>query len=207
MSCIYCKHPKIYQLQNGYIKCASCKKKYSLKKLERKKQLLHAFFENLTAKQAAQNLKLNYVTVSRYYKAFRVEILSYLDKVYEKRNVQLSEYDEYIYSNTKDLDKAHNILTFNYDGFIYNLLLPTTRNFDYEDRKALEHFIRQYRMRKLQHSNSMINEFWEFLEESLKPYKGVEHENFILYLKEIEFKFNYRFKNKEQILYKHLGFL
>ena len=45
-----------------------------------------------------------------------------------------------------------------------------------------------------------LYDFWKFLEENLKKYKGVEQDNFFYYLKECEFRFNYDKKEQTEIL-------
>jgi transposase-like protein len=52
----------------------------------------------------------------------------------------------------------------------------------------------------LQSKTSKINDFWNFLETYLRKYKGVKSENFIYYLKEAEFKFNYTQEEQREIL-------
>ena len=53
---------------------------------------------------------------------------------------------------------------------------------------------------KLEKKETIIQKFWEFFELSILKYKGVKEENFFYYLKEIEFKFNYKVEEQKEIL-------
>ena len=52
--------------------------------------------------------------------------------------------------------------------------------------------------------NFLLSDFWHFLENWLDHFKGVKKENFIYYLKEAEFKFNYDKEEQRMILQKML---
>ena len=63
-------------------------------------------------------------------------------------------------------------------------------------------FITFRRVAKLEHLNNIIIKFWNFFEENIKRYRGVDKECFIYYLKEFEFKFNYTQEEQKDILIK-----
>jgi transposase len=197
--CPECNSKHLYTLRNGYMKCSYCKKKYSLKKLQSNENVVQAFCQNITARQCHINLKLNYITVQNKYKKLRQFIVHYLDEQYTLKKQCSNEYDEYIYLKSKDIFEAQNFLTFIYENKIYNLMLPSLYKFKtyQESKKELSKFLFLNKIAKLQSKTSLITDFWSFLEEFLKKYKGVESANFIYYLKEAEFKFNYT--QEEQI--------
>lgn len=200
--CSYCQSKQIYHLSNHYIKCAKCYKKYSPIKLQRDFDVITLFCQNINAKQAQQELNVNYLTIQKRYQNLRKLIISFLDNEYKNKKSSSNEYDEYIYLKNKNIYDAQNFLTFTYDNKIYNLMLPSLYKFKTYDKsnEELEKFLFLNKIAKLQSKNSRINEFWFFLENSLKQYKGVENKNFIEYLKEIEFKFNYTKEEQEKIL-------
>ena len=204
-NCIYCNSNKLYYLKNEHIKCASCKKKFSLKKYKRELKIIDSFCKNKTALETSKNLKLNYITVSKKFMSYRKHITVFLDEEYKKRKNSKYEFDEYIYIKNKNLNNAQNFLTFNYDGYIYNLMLPSLNKFSSSNEKDLTSFIKFNKIAKLKSSNSKINDFWNFLESFLKKYKGLNSESFIFYLKECEFKFNFCKKTQEEILLKLLA--
>ena len=204
-NCIYCNSSKLYYLKNEHIKCASCKKKFSLKKYKRELKLIESFCDNKTALQCSKDLNLSYITVSKKFITYRKFITNFLHNEYKKRKDNKYEFDEYIYIKNNNLKAAQNFLTFNYDGCIYNLMLPSLNKFVSSNDKDLSNFIKFNKIAKLKSSNSKINDFWSFLEISLKKYKGLNCENFVLYLKECEFKFNYSKKTQEEILLKLLA--
>ena len=201
-----CNNNKFYTLANGYVKCTKCKRKYSLKKIEQNRKIVQCFCEDLNALETSKQLNLTYVTVSKKFKLYRELIVSYLDTKYNNIKNDPNEFDEYIYIKNANIKNAQNFLTFNYSNYIYNLMLPPLKKFSYiEDEKQLAKFLQYNKIAKLESSNSLINNFWKFLEEFLNKYKGVDKNSFIYYLKEAEFKFNYNKKAQEDILLKLLA--
>ena len=203
-NCSFCNSKQIYHLNNGHIKCAACKRKYSLKKLQRDKEIIHTFCMDTTALTASKNLHLNYVTIQRRYQEFRSLITEFLDADHHLKEQSSNEFDEYIYMKNDNIYLAQNFLTYHYENSIYNLMLPSLykyRTFE-KSEEDLSKFLFLNRIAKLESKNSLINEFWDFLEEFLKKFKGVDSSNFIYYLKEAEFKFNYDRKTQEEILLK-----
>lgn len=203
-NCSFCNSKQIYHLKNGHIKCAACKRKYSLKKQQRDKEIIHTFCMDITALTASKTLHLNYVTVQRRYQEFRSLITEFLDKDHHLKERRSNEFDEYLYMKNDNIYLAQNFLTYHYENSIYNLMLPSLykyRTFE-KNEEDLSKFLFLNRISKLESKNSLINEFWNFLEEFLKKFKGVNSSHFIYYLKEAEFKFNYDKKTQEEILLK-----
>ncbi|WP_419769095.1 MAG: transposase [Candidatus Marinarcus sp.] len=202
-SCIYCHARQTYQLNNGHIKCAACKRKYSLKKFKQQKEIIKHFCNDSTALQTAHQLNLNYVTVLNQYKRYRALIIRYADEQYQNKKTASSEYDEYIYKKSPT-HLGENFLTFTYENKIYNLMLPSLQKFTNYDNneKDLSKFLFLHKIAKLESKHSLINDFWSYFESALKKYKGVENGNFIYYLKEIEFKFNHVKEVQEETLLK-----
>ncbi|MFA7084432.1 MAG: transposase [Arcobacteraceae bacterium] len=200
--CIFCHGKHLYILSNGYIKCASCKKKFSLKKQQTQEKIIAAFCNNINAYQCHIQLGLNYVTIHKKYAQLREFIVQYLDTLHKQQKSNSKEYDEYLYLKNKNIYKAQNFLTFAYENKIYNLMLPSLQKFRtyYESNKELSKFLFLNKIAKLQSKSSRINEFWDFLELFLKKFKGVDANNFIYYLKEAEFKFNHSFEEQKKIL-------
>ncbi len=200
--CIYCNFKHTYTLSNGYIKCAKCKKKYSLQKIKTQKRVIEAFCDGLTARACSLELDLNYITVQKKYYNFREKIIQYLYELNAKRQDLSSEYDEYSYLKSNNIYDIQSFLTFLYEDKVYNLMLPSLAKFKHynNSQEELHKFLFLNKIAKLQKKESKISEFWNFLEEFLKKYKGINSENFIYYLKEAEFKFNYSKEEQESIL-------
>ncbi len=199
-SSCHSKHP--YVLRNGYKKCSQCKKKFSVKRLQTHSKIIDAFCQNITAQQCHLQLHLNYITVQKKYTQLRQFIVHYLDEQYKQKKEYSHEYDEYIYLKSQNIYEAQNFLTFIYHNKIYNLMLPSLYKFKSYQKsdKELSQFLFLNKIAKLQSKTSLINDFWNFLESFLKKYKGVKSENFIYYLKEAEFKFNYTKEEQFDIL-------
>ena len=57
--CIYCNKTRLYRLKDKRLKCKSCNKYYSIKKLRRDLELLYYFYLEISARRAANELNLN----------------------------------------------------------------------------------------------------------------------------------------------------
>jgi len=213
MKCVYCNNEKLYQLKSGQLKCSTCKKKFSDKSVQVNSKLIKYFIENMSALSSAEKLNMNYVTVNKRFKSYRLLIANYLEDEYMGKNV--IEYDEYIYlakSKKKikeNIFDAQNFLTFNYDDKVYNLLMPSITRYksEFTDDGANEAYFKEFskfmmynKISKTQKMENLITKFWIFFEESILKYKGISDNNFFLYLKEIEFKFNYDVYEQKNIL-------
>ena len=212
MKCQNCNNTTYYTLANDYIKCKICAKKYSLKKLQREEQIIIKFCENKNASEASKELLVNYKTVKDRYDLYRKQISIFLENEYNNSIKEYNEYEEFYYikerekkKKKKSLNQAINIMGFYSNEKVYTLLMPKIGNraFDIDNG-----FIQYLNWKKIHSQNShktKLNEFWFFLENNLKKYKGIEDDNFFFYLKESEFKFNYSQKEQIEIL-KELSF-
>lgn len=200
MKCIYCNHPHVYVLADTQIKCSKCKRKFSLKKVQREEKLLEYFKKGCTARKTAQETKMHFLTVQKYFEKFRRNIAIFSDEQYQLNSHRVTEYDEYLYlpksltiQNSKD--KLQHFLTLSYDTKIYNIMMPTTQHSllleeEEKDDKLLLKYLTFNKIAKLSKSQNSITRFWEYFEEFILQYKGVSDEQFIFYLKEAEWRFN-----------------
>ena len=212
--CFYCSAP-LYTLQNGFVKCSGCKKKYSPKRIEHIQKLITHFCNNDSALFASQNTQLTYTTVLNYYKKFRHLCTAYCEEQYELHRDQEVQYEEYVYlekskrKNKKAIFDAKNFLTFAYGEQVYNILMPSLVQYkesfledNLEDiyHKELSKFMRNSKLIKISEKENTITRFWEYFENFIKSYKGVNDEFFAYYLKEAEFKFNLAPTRQKEIL-------
>jgi len=219
MNCIYCNHSILYKTKNGYLKCARCKRKFSLTRIEKRYKIIECFCNNLSANQTKEILNINYITVKKEYDFLRKKIAIFLEERYNPQNVL--SYDEYIYlEKSKKREKenifdAKNFLTFEYEDKVYNILMPTLAKYknqlllDGVDKayyKEFSNFLLFNKIAKLQKKQNKIKQFWIFFENEIVKYKGIKADNFFYYLKEIEFKFNFSKEQQIKIL-KELIFL
>ncbi|QOY53978.1 transposase [Candidatus Sulfurimonas marisnigri] len=213
MKCIYCNNEKLYKLKSAQVKCSKCKKKFSPKRVEKDLSVIECFCENLSIDQTSKKLLINYVSVKNRYELFRQLIAKHLEEIY--RDKAVIEYDEYIYlpkSKKKikeNIFDAQNFLTFHYENKVYNLLMT---NLNIHKKQFLDDgvgdayfkefskFMMYNKISKTQKRENVITKFWLFFEESILKYKGIKDENFFYYLKEIEFKFNYKLEEQREIL-------
>ncbi|WP_456322937.1 transposase [Hydrogenimonas sp.] len=212
--CIYCGG-RLYRLSDGIGKCAICRKKQSPARIARQKRLIAAFCHEISAKKASKHTGVTYVTAKKFYDRLRHLLLPYLEECYAKNNDKILEYDEYIYlDHIKRRDKrhifdAHDFLTFDYGGKVYNILMPSLNRYKkgflddgletlYYDE--FSKFLKIHRIAMLRSFDNTIVSFWEYFDHFMKKYKGVRSENFIYYLKEAEFKFNHPISERENIL-------
>lgn len=213
MICIYCQHDKLYELKTGQLKCAKCKKKFSLKKIQTDIKIIECFCENHTIEQSRKKLGINYVSVKKRYELLRQLLANHLENEY-KDNVVI-EYDEYIYLEKskkrvkENIFDAQNFLTFHYENRVYNLLMPSLAKYKSQFLqdgaegiyfKEFSKFMMFNKISKTKKKENLITQFWLFFEDAILKYKGVSSENFFYYLKEIEFKFNYDKKMQIRVL-------
>lgn len=214
MKCPYCNHLKTYELQTKQYKCAKCTRKFSPKKIQRENDIINCFCEDMSARECTRKLGLNYITVKKRFELFRILVAGFLEEEYQGKNS--SEYDEYIYlaktkkKVKKNIFDAQNFLTFCYDETkVYNLLMPNLHRYKQEllDDEADEIYFKEFskfmmfnKIAKINKKENTITQFWEYFENMITRYKGIGNENFIYYLKEFEFKFNYKKEKAKEIL-------
>ena len=207
MICQNCNNTTFYTLANDYIKCKTCAKKYSLKKLQKDNLIIIQFCENKNALKISKELELNYKTVKDRFDIFRKKIALFLEHEYNNSIHDYNEYEEFYYikerekkKKKKSLSESINIMGFYSNKKVYTLLMPKIgrRAFDIED--GFIQYLNWNKIHSLNSHQTNLNIFWKFLEDNLKKYKGVEEDNFFYYLKESEFKFNYTKDEQIEIL-------
>ncbi|MFW2567753.1 hypothetical protein [Aliarcobacter butzleri] len=178
-----------------------------MKKLEKDKLIIEKFCEDKNALETAKELDLNYKTVKDRFDLLRRKIAIFLEEEYQNSIKDYSEYEEFYYikereknKKKKSLSEAINIIGFYSNGKVYTLLMPKIGNraFDIED--GFIQYLNWYKIHSQNAHQTKLNEFWKYIELNLKKYKGIEENNFFYYLKEYEFKFNYKKCNQITIL-------
>lgn len=91
--CIYCDKNRLYKLKDNRVKCKSCNKYYSLKKLRTNMIVLYYFYLEISAKKTARELEVDYDTVQSRFMQFRKAITEYCNQEARKLNGEL-ELDE-----------------------------------------------------------------------------------------------------------------
>ncbi|CAM3961950.1 hypothetical protein [Arcobacter cloacae] len=207
MICKHCKNHTFYQLQNEYIKCKICAKKYSLKKLKTDENILIGFWQNKTALELSKELNLNYKTIKTRFDEIRYKLSKFLEEEYFKMPKDYSEYEEFYYFskkqkllNVKSLYEAVNIIGFYSNEKVYTLLMPNLKHRRESKNEGFEEYLNWHKIYSKESYKTKLYDFWRFLEENLKKYKGVEYDTFFFYLKECEFKFNYEKEEQLEIL-------
>jgi hypothetical protein len=174
-------------LNDGYYKCARCKKKFSPKRIDRKAKILKSFLNEMTPTQIAQKYNYSYASVVNEIKHIRLVMAKICeDRFLAKQDVR--EFEEYLYIPNKDIHKAQNFLTIDY-GYIYNIMLSDMKNYENMSDKEIKALFLQSRIIKYQ-NHIKIQQFWDYFEEFMKKFRGVNKHNFFYYLKEAEFRFN-----------------
>ena len=209
--CLYCQ-AKVYHLSDGYIKCASCRKKLSKNRINKVYMLLDGFASNESAHALSKRTGIAYATIHSYYNEFRLLCAALSEEEYEALRERACEFEEYYYlEHAKKYDKAavfdaHNFLTFDYGGHIYTLPLPSLQQYKQkflhdgvEDAyiEEFKKFKRASRLIRIEKNYNNIVEFWRYFEDSIVLYKGIKPELFAYFLKEFEFKYNH---TKEEVI-------
>ncbi len=207
MKCQNCQNTSFYTLQNNYIKCKKCAKKYSLKKLQKDLEIKKAFCKNKTALELSKQMNVNYRTIKDRYDEYRYNIARYLEDEYNTTIKDYNEYEEYYYFNQrqknkkiKSLYEAINIMGFYSNNRVYTLLMPKLINRKESNDENFEQYLNWHKIHSKDSYKTNLYKFWIFLEKSLKKYKGINEDNFFFYLKECEFRFNYSKELQIEIL-------
>ncbi len=196
MSCVYCGHYILYKLKDGNFKCAKCKRKFSPKKLTRKAQILKGFLDELNPNEISKKYNISYASVIKEIKNIRIIMAKICEDEFLKKE-DIKEFEEYIYLSGS-LKNAQNFLTIDFGGKIYNIMLSSLKNYNF-DEKEIKKMLKQSRIIKI-YEKKLIKEFWVYFENFMKKFKGINKENFFYYLKEAEFRFNnYKIEVKDLI--------
>src|SRR3989344_2597545 len=91
--CIFCDKNRLYKLKDNRVKCKSCNKYYSLKKLRIDMTILYYFYLEISARKTANELELNYETIQDRFMQFRKKIAEYCNQEAKKLNGEI-EIDE-----------------------------------------------------------------------------------------------------------------
>jgi len=212
--CPYCQAP-LYGLGDGMFKCSRCRRKLSPRRHAKIRRLIAAFCDGENALACAEGLGYSYVSVHTHFNTFRRLCARISEEQYETLRHKSCEYEEYFYlERSKRGQKnavfdAHNFLTFDYEGHLYTIVMPSLVQFrqqfiddNLESVYAAEfvRFKRQSRLIRISQRYNSIVRFWEYFEQNILRYKGVSRENFPLYLKEMEFKFNHTPEQQSALL-------
>ncbi len=215
--CLFCNAP-LYQLSDGRVKCVTCKKRYSPKRMAHMQKVIALFCNNLSAQEATQQLGVSYGALSRHYQQLRSFAANECEVRFESHRQSVSEYDEYLYlertkrSNPESIFDAYNFVTFDYGGAVYNLLMPSLSQYKEQFlRDGIEQvyfrqfskYMRQNKIIKITSRYNTITEFWDYFETFITRYKGVSERYFPYYLKEAEFKFNLSQEEQRNVLFTH----
>ncbi len=214
--CPFCGSKRLYKVTQTSFKCSSCCKKYSIKKLEKDSAILECFSKNMSANECANSLHVNYKSVKDRYMDFRKLALMHVEEIYTKNRAEFSEYDEYYFlpqnkrGKVKYLFEAIGILGMVYNSTVYTLLLPdqfshlknAQKDIKITYMKEYAQYLNRYKIVHFEKFDSQLIRFWIFLEKKLLHYKGISRENFVYYIKEYEFKFNYSIEKQKEILWK-----
>lgn len=203
--CLYCNFA-VYLLADGRLKCSKCYKKVSREKVNKVITLIQCYVQEKSALSVSKQLHLSYVSVQKHYETFRFLSAKICEEQYEKlRDIQC-EYEEYFYlESSKKLKReaifdAHNFLTFDYNGHIYTLLMPSLHMYKaqmIEDQvensyiDEFKKFKRESKIIKVSRRLNNIVKFWEYFEKSIVKYKGINEDKFAYFLKEFELKYNH----------------
>jgi len=210
--CIFCGNKALYFVSKTQCRCVTCKRTFSYVKYAQEMTILECFIDNNSAYECATLLGLNYLTIAKKYQKLRLLLISHCEALYAEQTQTFSQYDEYYYLPTckrgknKYLFDAIGILGMVYGDSIHTLLLPDQfahlKNLDENsiEKETYARYLNQHKVAHYESFDNVLTRFWKFLESWMDHFKGVSKENFIYYLKEAEFKFNYTQEEQRLIL-------
>jgi len=195
MNCPYCNNTKTYNLANNQKRCARCRRKFSIKKIKQKELLWECFKKGINATHCAKSQKMHIATVLKHFMNFRIEIAIEADKEYNNNSHKVTGYDEYLYlpkslKVEENIHKLQHFLTLSYEDKVYNIMMPSIKKYGSNPDKLLLKYLQFNRVSKISTAQNTITKFWNYFEEFILQYKGVNSENFIYYLKEAEWRYN-----------------
>ncbi len=199
--CIKCVSDKTGIVRRNRFKCYKCKSEWSTRKnsiLETSSLSLQQFlmavklFEmEINAQNCSAELNLGYKAVHNLYTSIRFSI-SGLNKSSIEKFSRVTAQEKRI-----GIEKQK-------DGFCFNYTDPSENYFSMLRSKGkITGVIYELKFNKVKKTIkkgndkkfSEYNEFWRFTKEKLMKFNGVEDKYLILYLKEIEFRFNHKKDN------------
>ncbi len=214
--CIFCNASKLYVKSETQRYCVTCKRSWSVLKVQRDDQIIDAFLENLTIAECSKKLSLNYITIKKIYQKIRLLLCNYSQECYLGQPHTFSEYDEFYYlphtkqKNARFFLDAVGIFGMVYESWIYTLLLPdqftpfkrlmVDENALEVDNEAYARYLNHHKVTHVKSFEHRLGAFWDYFETFMCAFKGVKKENLFYYLKEAEFKFNYTKERQNEIL-------
>jgi transposase len=238
--CIFCDSTQLYKLPNKHIKCKKCRRKYSLRKLNKDLNILYHFYLEISARKTAIALGLSYRTVSSRFMYYRHKMAEYLREQFNKLGGEVEIDESYFGGKRKGkrgrgaYNKAIVFGILERNGRVYTAVVPNVRaktllrHIRDKTKKGSVYYTDTFRSynslviygkhERIDHSKTLveynkhingIEGFWSFAKERFMKYHGINRDNYYWYLKEMEFRFNYKkydlFKLLVQVIYGGIG--
>jgi transposase len=219
--CPRCSEALLYRLKDNRFKCYHCSFKYSPKRFNDDLVILHYFSLEIPANKTAKDLGFSYNKVRSKYMQYRQEIYDFLQQEFIKLSGEI-ECDESYFGGKRKGNRgrgaAGKIFTTIVDNVTAETLMNEIKNNSEKGSVFYTDKFRSYKSLKFygkhltidhnkyfkngrRHINGLEG-FWSFAKERLLKYHGVSKNNFLLYLKEMEFRYNYRKENLFHLLIK-----
>ena len=201
-SCFFCSSQNTKEQSLNRIYCLSCKKRYSLKKIQRLKKIIECFALEVPALKASSFLNISYKTVHQNYQIIRKKIAAF-----EKTNPLYELLDDFC---TKDERFGKETLFLSVENGLLFAKLFEKSQFKKDNLLRFENE-RDCKLTVFQSSNPSYfsgfkreygqnSDFYPFLKRMLKKYQGISKNSFKLYLSEAVFRYNNRKDNLTAIL-------
>lgn len=212
-TCINCGSDKLGIIRRNKYKCYRCKSEWSINKGSILSStnidycdfliLIKLFEMELTAEKCAEELNLGYKSVHNLYTLIRLQLSELSSKDLEAFEEILKGRREIVVNYNNGLVKFE----FNpYKEFDEAARLEITRHRDPDTGVLFELSLRKVKRAIKKGTGDRkfgsYNYFWRYAKEKLWKYRGTEQKYLILYLKEIEFRYNHR---KEDLFEKICG--
>ena len=229
--CIFCDNTSLYRLDNRYVKCKDCRRKYSLKKLEKDLDVLYHFFLEISARKTSIALGMSYRTVSRRFMEYRYKMADYVREQFKELGGEVEIDESYFGGKRKGkrgrgaYNKAIIFGILERRGKVYTAVVPNVKaktlmkHIREKTKKGSVYYTDTFRSynsliiygkhERIDHSKTLveynkhingIEGFWSFAKERFMKYHGINRNNYYWYLKEMEFRFNYRYEELFKLL-------
>ena len=217
-NCPFCKSESIGKVRRNFYKCYGCRREWSIRKgsilegvkipLSKFILAIKLFILEVPVNKAYKELGISYNTTHKIYQRIRKAIFNFVSREDEVLKGAMDKIPVFGILERNGKVKVEIVEDVSAETILRETIKKVKRgSIIYTDQ--FNGFRHERIDKSVRFSNGRvyingIEGFWSYAKERLLKFHGVSRENFVYYLKELEFRYNNR-KNLEEALYKCLG--
>jgi transposase len=225
-NCPFCKSESIGKVRRNFYKCYGCRREWSIRrgsilegiKIPLSKFILaiKLFILEVPVNKAYKELGISYNTAHKIYQMIRKAIYDFVSREDEVLKGAMDKIPVFGILERNGKVKVEIVEDVSAETILRETIKKVKRGsiiytdqFRSYDGLVIYGFRHERIDKSVRFSNGRvyingIEGFWSYAKERLLKFHGVSRENFVYYLKELEFRYNNR-KNLEEVLYRCLG--